>query len=367
MNSQQAKLLDAQYKDSSPMATVAKIKGLLASYGIETEEKWSQSGVPYCYAMSIKIPGTTFSANGKGLTEEFALASGYGELMERLQLGYVNGAIGKTDGKTASVYAVPMDAAQLVKDNLSWYQKIAQRAEKLAGVRIDPRNLVLQYAQKDGTVPTLPFYNITKDCAAFLPERLFRIICTTNGSAAGNSPEETIVQAISEIVERYHQMRVITENLVLPDVPEDALKKFETAYKIITYVRKCGYRVLIKDCSLGTGFPVVCACFINLKTGRYHTHFGAYPLFEIALERSLTESFQGRTIENIGVFEDFMPEGNGAYQYASIFNEMSQGSWKKAASFFCGTPDFACDPVGRFDGDKRYVRYYSFNRLRWPG
>lgn len=335
------------------MATVVKIKNILKSYGIETVEKWGNSGVPYCHAMSIKIPGTLFSVNGKGLTKEFTLASGYGELMERLQLGFVNGSSGKQDGDNsmeADLWKL-VSAKELLESNRKWYEKLSERAEKIAGVKIRPDQIVTQFADKNGLVPVMTYYDLTNDATAYFPVKLCKLVYTTNGSAAGNSPEETIVQAISEIVERHHQMRVITENLTLPDVPEADLERCAAAYKIIRYVRSRGYRVIIKDCSLGTSFPVVCACFINAQTGKYHTHFGAYPVFEIALERSLTETFQGRTIDEIGHYSEFLPDTVGGYDFATIFNEMAQGAWAKTAKFFGDTPDFPYNPKVGLKGE----------------
>ena len=82
-------LIDSKYKDDSPINTVNRIKGILKEYGIETIECWNDSGVPYCHSLRVSVFGTDFGVNGKGVTEELALASGYGELMERLQLGRI--------------------------------------------------------------------------------------------------------------------------------------------------------------------------------------------------------------------------------------------------------------------------------------
>ena len=90
--------LDRTFKDDSPLDTVKKIKGILKSYGIETEEKWMDSGVPYCYSLRVSVYGTVFGTNGKGVTKELALASGYGELMERLQLGRILKSDQQKDG-----------------------------------------------------------------------------------------------------------------------------------------------------------------------------------------------------------------------------------------------------------------------------
>ncbi len=355
-NTTELNIVDGQFKDNSPLATVAKIKEILKNHGIETIENWHETSVPYCFALSIQVPGTVFCVNGKGLTREFALASGYGELMERLQMGFINGPNVQKDGDFSfdgTKYQL-LSATQLLERNRKWYTQLSESLNRFTGVTMTPEEIITQYADKDGLVSATPYWCLTTGTAEHLPTNLRKRVYATNGCAAGNSPEEAIVQAISEIVERNHQIRIIDECLALPDIPEDVLAKYQVAYKIITFVRGSGYNVILKDASLGTGFPVVCACIIDQKTGRYHTHFGAYPIFEIALERSLTESFQGRNIQNITTLEDFLVKKQGEYSFASITNEMAMGTWLKTPEFFVGEGHRAFDEsVGMSGGNNK--------------
>ncbi|MBE6923654.1 MAG: hypothetical protein E7466_00230 [Ruminococcaceae bacterium] len=357
-NTADVKIVDAQFKDSSPLATVEKIKGILKDNGIETVEIWHDTSVPYCYAMSVKVPGTIFSVNGKGLTKEFTLASGYGELMERLQMGFINGPNVQKDGDFAfdSTKYELRSASDLLERNRNWYELLAASLKRLTGVVMTPEEIISQYAGKDGLLSATPYQNITTGTKEYLPTDMRKRVYATNGCAAGNSPEEAIVQALSEIVERHHQTRIIDECLALPEIPEDVLAKYEVASKIVRFVRENGYKVILKDASLGTGFPVVCACIIDCQTGRYHTHFGAYPIFEIALERSLTESFQGRNIRNITTLEDFLVRKPGEYSLASISNEMTMGTWIKTPEFFVGNSAIPFDEnVGMTGGNNKQL------------
>ena len=339
-NTTELNIVDGKFKDNSPLATVEKIKNILKANGIETVEVWHETSVPYCYAMSVKVPGTIFSVNGKGLTREFALASGYGELMERLQMGFINGPNVQKDGDFAfdSTKYELLPAKNLLERNRNWYQLLSDSLKRFTGVSMTPEAIISQYADKEGLLSATPYWNITTGTKEYLPTDMRKRVYATNGCAAGNSPEEAIVQALSEIVERNHQTRIIDECLALPNIPEEVLQKYEVAYNIIKFVRENGYKVLLKDASLGTGFPVVCACIIDRQTGRYHIHFGAYPIFEIALERSLTESFQGRNIRNITTLENFLMKKQGEYSLASITNEMTMGTWIKTPQFFVGEP-----------------------------
>lgn len=344
-------LIDARFKDSSPEATVRRIRQILAENGIKTEEYWRQTCVPYCYSLAVRIKGTGFSVNGKGLTKSFALASGYGELMERLQFANINtGHAQKLSDLTANDPSqCRMDLQTLLSTDRGWYEKISRRLEKYTGSVMTAEAILKRNADPDGTVPCSPVYCLTTGEQRYYPNALRGRIYTTNGLAAGNSAEETLVQAISEIVERHHMLRIIHEGLILPDIPEEALVKHRTAYDIITYIRQQGLRVSVKDCSFGTGFPVICVCMTDPETGRYHTHLGAYPIFEIALERALTESFQGYDIHHVARFEEFLPQNRRSF--TSVSNEVTQGSWAKPRGFFTGTPSFPYDPEAGFSGE----------------
>lgn len=347
-----APLLDGKFKDADPTKTVERIIDILHANGVELEETWRDSGVPYCYAMSVKIVGGKLKSNGKGLSREFARASGYAELMERLQMGFTgnpdaqkDGDFGTDDGK----YDM-LTVEQLLQESRPMYEVFSKRLFDVTGVRMTPEDIVGQYVNEKGLVSSTAYCNAKTGKKVYLPTVLRKRVYTTTGCAAGNTIEEAIVQAISEIVERNHQLRAINENMTLPDVPENVLKQYEAAYEIISFVRNHGYKVVVKDCSLGTKFPVVCVCIINQRTGRYHTHFGAYPIFEIALQRSLTESFQGHTINDIGMFDDFLYSTNDAAARSNLVLELTQGTGIKTVEFFVGKPTFSYNETVGFNG-----------------
>ena len=78
-------------------------------------------------------------------------------------------------------------------------------------------------------------------------------------------------------------------------MPEIASSEFESEnlIQIIKRIEKSGYLVKIKDCTLGGRFPALGVLIIDPKRNKSHLRFGASPSKEIALERCLTEFFQG--------------------------------------------------------------------------
>lgn len=355
-----AKIIDRQCKDCSPLATVERIKSILAQNEIETEVKWIPSGVPFCYTTRVSVPGTTFQTNGKGLTEELALASGYGELIERLQIGFIYGPTSLKDGDFAvddpNYALVPMDT--LLSAHRQWYQRMADVFREATGQSITPEQMLSQCTAGNGKVSVTEYFDLIGKETVHFPTVLRKRVYGSNGCAAGNTPEEALVQAISEVVERNHQIRIVKDGLALPNIPEETLSQYSTSYRIIKYVRDHGYKVFIKDASLNTGFPVVCACIIDKRTGRYHTHFGAHPVFEIALERSLTESFQGRNIDNIAKNQEFSRKSAEKFSLSAFYAELRRSSGNKLPEFFMDDSAFTFDPnTGVKGGNRRILQF----------
>jgi ribosomal protein S12 methylthiotransferase accessory factor len=117
--------------------------------------------------------------------------------------------------------------------------------------------------------------------------------------SAGNSLFEARVQCLSEIFERAVKNKIISEEIALPDVPRSVLEKYPTILEGIEKLEKEGFPIFIKDASLGGRYPVMCVTLMNPKTGGAYASFGAHPIFEVALERSLTELLQGRSFEGL--------------------------------------------------------------------
>jgi len=115
---------------------------------------------------------------------------------------------------------------------------------------------------------------------------LINYVTHTNGLCAGNSAEEALVQGICEVLERYCYRTIITKKLSVPiiDVGQSLDEK-------LGWLKNWGYTYELRDFSLGI-FPVV-GLVIYDKKGNYQINVGADPIFEIAVQRCITELFQG--------------------------------------------------------------------------
>lgn len=103
------------------------------------------------------------------------------------------------------------------------------------------------------------FYPATllgEDRLVWLPLDWFRLLGEFNGSAAGNTLEEALLQGLCELAERHVSAIASEARPLLPTIfvepGEDAILD-----RLLAAFRKNGVNVLLKDMSLGTGVPTV--------------------------------------------------------------------------------------------------------------
>jgi ribosomal protein S12 methylthiotransferase accessory factor len=121
--------------------------------------------------------------------------------------------------------------------------------------------------------------------------------------SAGNTKSEARVQALCEIYERYVKNKIIAEAISLPQIPLEVLERYPTIQASIIKLQEYGYNLRICDASLGGVYPVISVTLINPKDGSVFASFGSHPCFEVALERTVTELLQGRTLDMLDDFQ----------------------------------------------------------------
>ena len=88
-------LKNRRYKEVEPKETVKRLKKILNEICINVEENWSKKSSVDTYSLRVCVKGTNLGQNGKGMTKEFAMASGYAEFFERMQNGLLRFRIEK--------------------------------------------------------------------------------------------------------------------------------------------------------------------------------------------------------------------------------------------------------------------------------
>ncbi|HJJ89016.1 MAG TPA: YcaO-related McrA-glycine thioamidation protein [Methanocorpusculum sp.] len=224
--------------------------------------------------------------NGKGGTETEARVAGIMEGIERY-----------------SAEAIPHNLT------IASYEKLLLMEEALNPVTlILPKNFD-PYAE----LPWIDAWDIANNtslkvplCAVIHPNpkkmpALFR--SNSNGIASGNTIEEAIFYALTELIERDAWSLVETTRLTGPiitgltGIPAEILKKFTNA----------GIKVIIKDITSDIGIPTIAAIAddVTLKDPRLLTiGMGTHTNPEIAIIRALTEVAQSRATQIHGARED---------------------------------------------------------------
>lgn len=307
----QAKI--CKYKDELPLYTINRVRNILKRLGILTvETSWTHS-IDEFYSVTVAIANTPLSTNGKGTTYEYALASAYGELMERLENFApfrLNTDLSQRVLEEKGFFYAPdeklISLEQMLNSEEEWLK------EKLSPIKSqsDKINLLKKWqAISREEIPSdfiaLPFCNLNSGQLSYIPVKMVSKMYMSNGMCAGNTKEEALVQGISEVLERNANKRIVTEQLTPPTIPRELISKYPRIEKMINQIESRGnYNIILKDCSLGQGFPVVGVIYINQDDHNYFVKFGAHPVFEIAVERTLTELLQGQDIRNMrGVWE----------------------------------------------------------------
>ena len=301
-----SELQNRRYKEVSPEETVEKLKGLLKKLGIEVEEKWIDESSVGTYSLRICIKDTNIGQNGKGMTREFAMASGYAEFFERFQNGMFRFRIEKPTKEIPFSYAPDekiLSVEELMKDKNSFLENIVLENKKESTTKEQQIEYINHVLNRDSSIVpkenylSLPYYSIKNDKIEYIPERLFSYTCNTNGMCAGNSREEALIEGLSEIYERYVGIKIFKEKVALPEIPESYLDKFPKVKDMVQKLKKNDkYYFRLVDCSFGGKYPVAGLYIIEKNTGRFGFKLGAHPDFGIAMERCFTEASQGRDI-----------------------------------------------------------------------
>lgn len=318
--------LKNKYKDAAPFDTIKSIRESLYQVGIEVyEEKWENVSSE-CFSVRLSIDGfPEVGMNGKGITRSFALASAYGELIERLQNK-------KLFNKT---YGLKLNKNIFPDEKLGDMMRFsAEHPEIMKYLVHDYENE--RFFDMFRKYPKLSylseFYSVFEEKSQYLPSKLINMTCGTNGMCAGNSPFEALSHGVCEIMERYVSKRILYDQLTLPHIPIENIKD-QKIVNLIKLLEKEGLEVIIKDCTLGGIYPVVGVLLLNKSGMRYQFRLGSESIFSIALERCLTEIFQGSDIRTF-VQHSMLPlEYNFKNEESDIRNNLTKISKNGTGQF----------------------------------
>ena len=292
-------------KDLPLEQTISNMSAVLANLGVKIEIASWRNIIPNVWSLHIRDAHSPMCfTNGKGSTKESALASALGEYIERLSNNhFYAGSFWGDDIANAQFVHYPTER---------WFKSGPQDA--LPKEILDERSLSIYNPDGDlrsshlidtnsgnaeRGICSLPYVRQSDGEVIYFPSNLIENLFVSNGMSAGNTLAEAQVQCLSEIFERAVKREILEGEIALPDVPQEVLNKYPSILAGIQGLEEQGFPVLIKDASLGGVYPVMCVTLMNPRTGGVFASFGAHPSLEVALERSLTELLQGRSLEGL--------------------------------------------------------------------
>ena len=295
-------------KDAALEDSINYFHQQLASYDLEVKEASWLNPVPNVWSVHIQNTQCPLCfANGKGASKKAALASALGEYFERLSTNYFfsDFYLGEDAANADFVHYptekwFPIPESGLLPEGLL-SEKLLKfynpNGELTAMDLID-----LQSSHTERGICALPFVQQSDHKTVYVPVNLIANLYASNGMSAGNTRNEARVQGLSEIFERFAKNKIIAEAISLPIIPTDVINRYPEVLAAIETLENEGFPLYCFDASLGGEFPVICVVLFNPQNGTSYASFGAHPNFGVALERTVTELLQGRSLKDLDVF-----------------------------------------------------------------
>ena len=291
------------FKDRDPKETIEIIKKFFTDRGLTIQEISFQRSEADTYSSRIEIFYKNLlivSSNGKGLTPELCWASAYAESYERFCNLYgpcfnytFQKEYFKNNLEKYGYYYAPGEK-ELSIDDIKNTPEIWKYLLNYLGTEKN----VLEYLNiisktSDNKIIGVPMKHICNNSVKYYDPRLYLLTVHSKGLSAGKTVIEALNQGISEIFEDEVWDLILFKSL--PNLYEIDKKYItdSTLLEKINNIEKSGNIFKSFDMSYITGTPVIMSILLNPINYETHINIGTFPVFEIALERSITEMYQG--------------------------------------------------------------------------
>lgn len=309
-------------KDAALEDSIDDFNQKLSQFNLTVKEASWLNPVPNVWSVHLQsLDCPLCFSNGKGATKKAALASALGEYFERLSTNYFFSDFYLGEQRAQQSFVHYPSEKWIALDDPNW--KAPLLSQKLWDFydpenELTPNDLVdLQSSAFDRGICALPFVQQSNQETVYVPVHLIANLYASNGMSAGNTKNEAQVQALSEIFERHVKNKIIAEAIALPRIPDSVLARYPHLIEAIKTLEAAGFPIDCFDASLGGEFPVICVTLFNPKDGGCFASFGAHPKLAVALERTITELLQGRSL---GQLDTFSPPSFNNEEVAELSN-----------------------------------------------
>ena len=238
----------------SPRQTIERVRQALADSGLDVLSETrrvdtGRLGIPVylsvCGRDARRIMPTR-KQMGKGSSAEQAQASALMELMERYAF------FSFWEARPHMVTATWQEAEQRFGSRLMPVEEILRSVDD--ALAPDAAREVLSTVRWSFS----PATRLADGQTVWTPLDWFKLLGEFNGTSAGNSAEESLLQGLSELVERHVCCRIDRERPITPTIDMDSLDDPVLADLCRRFAAQ-GIRLVLKDFSLGMPLPTVAA------------------------------------------------------------------------------------------------------------
>ncbi|QUN07184.1 YcaO-like family protein [Shewanella yunxiaonensis] len=331
-------------KDEALEVSINTMQQRLADLGFDIEQASWLNPVPNVWSVHIRDRNcpACFS-NGKGASRDAALASALGEYFERLACNYffADFHLGQEIANSPFVhypnekwFPLTDDRPQGLLDEYLWQHYDPQHDLDLSTL-ID-----VQSGNSQRGICALPFERQSDGAQIYIPMNIIGNLYVSNGMSAGNSQTEARTQALSECFERYVKNKIISECISLPEIPPNVVARFPKVQQAVAALEAEGFPITCFDASLGGRYPVICVTLFNPQNGGCFASFGAHPRFEVALERTVTELLQGRSLKDLDIFPSPSFNNDEVADHTNLETHFIDSSGLVSWDLFRESPDY---------------------------
>lgn len=284
-------------KNAPVEVSINRMQAILQEMGCNVIYSHEKHPLNHCYSVNLasaEAPRHIYS-NGKGVYSEASTASALGEYIERLQTNnfFIDFHLPERKYYPDEV-EFDFEGGYLSPELIDIYDPSGE---------LSMDELIDFNSDTEDKIVALPFKKLMSGEVVYFPINILSNLYVSNGLATGNTPKEAQVQSMSEILERYAKIEIIKNGYALPHYPDEFLQQFKRLYSDLSKLRELGYVVNVLDASLGGKYPVTAISFINPANATLFVSFGAHPILEVSLERTMTELMQGRDLNALESFE----------------------------------------------------------------
>jgi len=244
------------YKVCHPDETIERIINGFNKLNLKVNNEEEKYGSIYVNKTSLS--NDVLITAGKGMSAPLSRASSYAELAERFSCGLM------------SDYETNVLNLQAKKSEKYLFKPFSEVSGNTVELKYFFDSFSKDYSSNPGIVELIkhfPFvweeaWSLTKNHTVLYPFYWQFYKQASTGFAAGNSPEEAIMQASCEIVERYVTSKIILEKINLPTINPESIKSAEII-EIMDWFKMQNIDFVIKDCSLNLPLCTLGVLFIE--------------------------------------------------------------------------------------------------------